>query len=78
MLNGDSITGATDVKLMTVETEWGVAQINGQSIQSILFVPRAHLELRQGAKRNPLESLRVVQLTGISEFYPWGVIQQHA
>lgn len=39
MLNGDSITGATDVKMVTVETEWGVAQINGQSIQSILFVP---------------------------------------
>lgn len=39
MLNGDSITGATDIKLLTVETEWGVAQINGQSIQSILFVP---------------------------------------
>ncbi len=39
MLNGDSITGATDVKLVTVETEWGTAAINGQSVQSILFVP---------------------------------------
>lgn len=39
MLNGDSITGASDVKRLTVETEWGVAEINGQSIQSILFVP---------------------------------------
>ena len=39
MLNGDSITGATDVQELTVETEWGTAQINGQSIQSILFVP---------------------------------------
>lgn len=39
MLNGDSITGATDVKLVTVETEWGVATINGQSVQSIMFVP---------------------------------------
>jgi len=39
MLNGDSITGATDIKLMTVETEWGVATINGQNISSVLFVP---------------------------------------
>ncbi|GAA4471967.1 hypothetical protein [Novipirellula rosea] len=39
MLNGDSITGATDVKLVTVETEWGIATINGSSIASILFVP---------------------------------------
>ena len=39
MLNGDSITGATDVKLITVETEWGTAKINGVSIASILFVP---------------------------------------
>ena len=39
MLNGDSLTGASETKLMTVETEWGVATINGQSISSILFVP---------------------------------------
>ena len=39
MHNGDSITGATDVKIVTVETEWGTATINGQSVQSILFVP---------------------------------------
>jgi hypothetical protein len=39
MLNGDSITGATDVKLVTVETEWGIATINGPNIASILFVP---------------------------------------
>ena len=39
MLNGDSITGATDVKLVTVETEWGTASINGQNISSLLFVP---------------------------------------
>jgi hypothetical protein len=39
MLNGDSITGATDIKLMTVETEWGTATINGQNIASVLFVP---------------------------------------
>ncbi|EMI57327.1 RNA-binding protein [Rhodopirellula sallentina] len=39
MLNGDSITGATDVKMITVETEWGTASINGPSIASIMFVP---------------------------------------
>lgn len=39
MLNGDSITGASDVKFVTVETEWGVAKINGDSVTSMLFVP---------------------------------------
>jgi hypothetical protein len=39
MLNGDSITGATEIELMTVETEWGIATINGNNIASILFVP---------------------------------------
>jgi hypothetical protein len=39
MLNGDSITGATDVKLVTVETEWGIAKVNGPSISSLLFTP---------------------------------------
>ena len=45
MLNGDSITGATNVKQVTVDTEWGSAQINGQNITSMLFVP--------GLKWNP-------------------------
>ena len=39
MLNGDSVTGATDLKRLTVETEWGAAQINGSGIASILLVP---------------------------------------
>jgi hypothetical protein len=39
MLNGDSITGATDLKFATIETSWGSAKINGQSISSMLFVP---------------------------------------
>ena len=39
MLNGDSITGATDIKQLTIDTEWGSAKINGTAIQSILFVP---------------------------------------
>ena len=39
MLNGDSITGTTDVDRVTVETQWGIAQINGPNIASMLFVP---------------------------------------
>lgn len=49
MLNGDSITGATDVKLITVETEWGTASINGPSMASIMFIP--------GLKWNPQSGL---------------------
>ncbi len=39
MLNGDSITGATDVKFINVETSWGNAKINGPSVSTMLFVP---------------------------------------
>lgn len=39
MLNGDSITGATDVKFVSVQTTWGNAKINGQSVSTMLFVP---------------------------------------
>ena len=39
MLNGDSITGAVDIKNVLVETEWGSAKINGSSILSIMLVP---------------------------------------
>lgn len=39
MKNGDSITGATDLKLVTVETEWGTAKINGSNITSLLLLP---------------------------------------
>ncbi len=39
MLNGDSITGATDIKQLTIDTDWGTARINGSAIQSLLFVP---------------------------------------
>ncbi len=39
MLNGDSITGATDVKMVVVDTDWGQARINGSSIRSILLIP---------------------------------------
>jgi hypothetical protein len=39
MLNGDSITGATDLKFVGVETTWGSAKINGQNVLTMLFVP---------------------------------------
>lgn len=37
--NGDSITGATDLKVISVDTEWGSAKINATSIASILLLP---------------------------------------
>lgn len=37
--NGDSITVATDLKSLSVDTEWGSASIKGSSIISILFLP---------------------------------------
>ncbi len=48
MLNGDSITGATDTKYLTVETEWGTAKINGSSLISMLFVPGLQWESANG------------------------------
>ncbi len=48
LMNGDSITGATDIKSVTVETEWGTAKINGSSIQSIFFVPEVKWSKAQG------------------------------
>jgi hypothetical protein len=39
MLNGDSISGATDLKFINIETSWGSAKINGQNIGTMLFVP---------------------------------------
>jgi hypothetical protein len=48
MINGDSITGATDVKLVTVETEWGTAKINGSAIQSLLLIPNLKWQSNNG------------------------------
>lgn len=48
MLNGDSITGASDVKTVTVETEWGSAKINGENISSMLFVPGLEWQSTKG------------------------------
>lgn len=48
MLNGDSITGATDLKFIGVETTWGSAKINGQSIANLLFVPGLQWQVAEG------------------------------
>jgi hypothetical protein len=37
--NGDSVTGATEMKMLQVETTWGKAEIIGSNIESIMFVP---------------------------------------
>jgi hypothetical protein len=37
--NGDSLTVATDLKSVVVDTEWGQAKINGSAILSMLFIP---------------------------------------
>ena len=37
--NGDSVTGATDLQTVSVDTEWGSAKINGSSITSLLLLP---------------------------------------
>lgn len=48
LLNGDSITGATDIEMITVDTEWGTAKINGSAITSLLFVPDLKWNATQG------------------------------
>lgn len=52
MLNGDSITGATDLKFANVETTWGSARINGQNITTMLFVPGLRWESSRGLGGN--------------------------
>ena len=39
MHNGDSITGGTEMEMLEIQTEWGRAEVNGVSIDSILFAP---------------------------------------
>lgn len=46
--NGDSVTGATDFSRLTVETEWGVATINGSNVSNILFVPGLKWDSQSG------------------------------
>ncbi len=69
MLNGDSITGATDVKLVTVETEWGMAEINGQNIASIMFVPGLAWNSTNGlnGKRWSLVNVKAMQAATASK-----------
>jgi hypothetical protein len=37
--NGDNLTGAVQLDLVVIQTEWGRAEINGNHITSILFTP---------------------------------------
>lgn len=37
--NGDNLTGAVQLDLVVIQTEWGRAEINGNHIASILFTP---------------------------------------
>lgn len=37
--SGDSLTGATELQSVSVDTEWGSAKINGTSITSIVLLP---------------------------------------
>lgn len=37
--NGDNLTGAIQLDLVVIQTEWGRAEINGNHIASILFTP---------------------------------------
>ena len=65
MLNGDSITGATDIKMVTIETDWGTAKINGSAIQSILFVPNLKWSAAPGisGKRWSLQDVKAPTTT---------------
>ena len=48
MMNGDSITGATDLKYANVETTWGSAKINGPNVRHLLFVPGLTWQASEG------------------------------
>jgi len=39
MHNGDALTGAIQLDQVVIQTEWGRAEINGNHVASILFVP---------------------------------------
>lgn len=42
--NGDSITGATQLLELTIETEWGKAIVDSPNVSSILFTPGVRWE----------------------------------
>lgn len=48
MMNGDSITGATDLQYANVETTWGSAKINGPNVRHLLFVPGLVWQAKDG------------------------------
>ncbi len=48
MLNGDTITGATDLRQVNMETVWGKAEVNGTNISSILFSQGLKWKSEQG------------------------------
>lgn len=37
--NGDSVTGAVTLDTVTIETDWGKAEVNGSAISSLVFTP---------------------------------------
>jgi len=59
--NGDSITGATDLKMVTVDTEWGSAKINGSSIVSLILLPDLKWTsvMQANGKRWSLQDIKV-------------------
>ena len=76
MLNGDSITGATDTKFITVETEWGTAKINGSSLVSMLFVPGLQWESSHGlnGKRWSLVEAKPIPTSPTRPTIPQGTV----
>ena len=76
MLNGDSITGATETKFLTVETEWGTAKISGTSLVSMLFVPGLQWESTNGlnGKRWSLIETKPVPNTPTKSGVPPGTV----
>ncbi len=76
MLNGDSITGATDTKFITVETEWGTAKINGSSLVSMLFVPGLQWESSNGlnGKRWSLVEAKPIPTSPTRPTIPQGTV----
>ncbi len=77
MLNGDSITGATDVKFVNVETSWGNAKINGQSVSTMLFVPGLtwHNSDSLGGKRWTLTDQKAIPPQTANALNPLGAPQ---
>ena len=65
--NGDSVTGATDLQTVSVDTEWGSAKINGSSITSLLLLPDYKWTSASGisGKRWSLQDVKTASGSGI-------------